>query len=462
MNYDVVVVGAGIAGSILSKILAEGGFKVALLEKKKKSHIGYPWEITVEKRIFERICLKVPDIHQMPESPDFYRFYSHNRNDYLEMNAQDDSIYYFFHKKFNQRLLGMALKRGIDFYENSHVKELILKDNQVCGIRGEQKNLLLTRKFKLNGKIVVDATGSDQVLCKQTPDEFLMQINARKEDWVSAWQEVQLVASDKAKECEKELNILPGIAYVQVGKYHAFQVLFYRKNNTLNLVFSSTPGKHNPSARKQCMDFVHTYPFLVKRLYGGGRKFIIRRSLDTMAGNGFICLGDAAHQIVPTTGSGVASALYAADIAGRVIAGAINSDDFSIEKLWEYNYNYQTKRGAILASYDIIRLFMQGLTYQEIKSIFDSHFLKESNFITLYSANKIVYNIQQIFELLSTFISHMELIPIGVQIVQAIRDSQRILRLYQNYPRIYNKERFLAWQENVNNIFLRYYPDTSE
>lgn len=458
-DFDVIVAGAGIAGTIISKLLAEGGFKVALLEKKKRQCLGYPWEITVEKHVFGRICLKVPDEYLMPESPDCYRFYSHNRDDYLEMKSEDDAVYYLFHKQFNQQLLSMALKRGVRFFDRFHVHELVLDNHQVCGISGERRNPLFTKKYKITAKIIVDATGSDQVLCRQTPGGYLIRTDIRKEDWVSGWQEVQLVASQGRAECEKVLNISPGIAYIRIGKYQAFQVVYYRKNNTLNLVFSAALGDKIPSAQKLCKDFIDSYPFCTKRLYGGGKNLIIRRSLDTMVGNGFVCLGDAACQIVPTTGSGVASAMYAADLAAKAIARAINKGDFSVHTLWDYNYYYQSKRGAILASYDIVRLFMQSLHYDDVKSIFDSHFLNDSNFITLYSSSKIVYNIQQIFDLFSTFISHVELIPIGVQMVQAIRDSQRILRLYQNYPRLYNKNQFLSWQQQVNTVFSRYYPD---
>jgi digeranylgeranylglycerophospholipid reductase len=461
-NYDVIVAGAGVAGVIISKILAEGGFKVALVEMKKQSAIGSPWEITVEKRIFERVCLKAPDDKDMPENPDYYRFYSHDNNNYLEMKAENDAVYYLHHHRFNQWLLETALARGVHFLDRFRVTECIVHDTQVCGIRGERETPFFKRKMKLTGKIIVDATGTNRALCTQVPGSFLIPPVIREEDWVSAWQEVRRIPTRHLIECERKLNISPGIAYVRIGKYHAYQVIFYRKNNTLNLVFSAALGETIPSARTQCDSFVSTCGFLKKRLYGGGKNLIIRRSIDTMVGNGFLCLGDAACQIVPTTGSGIASAMYAADIASKAIARAVNEEDYTINTLWDYNYYYQSKRGAILASYDIIRLFMQSLTYDEIKSIFNSHFLKDSNFIDLYSSNKFVYNIQQIFELFSRLISNVELIPIGMQMVQTIRDSQRILRLYQNYPSVYNKERFLSWKQQVNSVFSRYYAGLRE
>ncbi|MBN2441202.1 MAG: NAD(P)/FAD-dependent oxidoreductase [Spirochaetales bacterium] len=457
-DFDVIIVGAGPAGAILSKILAEGGFRVALLEKKKREHIGYPWEITIEKKIFGRISLKAPDGGLSPESPEYYRFFAENRNDYLEMKSEDDAIYYFYHDKLNQYLISLALKRGVHFFDQHDVGELVLSEDHACGVRGERKILFATKQFTMTAKIIVDASGTNQVLCKQTPDDFMIRTPIRDEDWISAWQEVQVISPDKISACKKTLSISPGIAYLQVGKYHAYQIIHYRRDNTLNLVFGASRGKNIPTAHEQCKEFMEAYPFFKKQLYGGGKNLILRRSLGSMAGNGFVCLGDAACQVVPTTGSGVASGMYSADIAAKAITNAINSGDFSIKTLWDYNYGYQTKRGAILASYDIFRLFLQHLTHKEMKSIFDSHLVKDSNFISLYSSNKIVYNIQQIFENFSTFISHTELIPIGVQMVQAIRDTQKILKLYGEYPPAFNINHFHKWQQQVNSLFLRYYP----
>ena len=42
-DYDVIIAGAGISGAALSNKLCQGGFKVALLEKRKKANIGEPW-----------------------------------------------------------------------------------------------------------------------------------------------------------------------------------------------------------------------------------------------------------------------------------------------------------------------------------------------------------------------------------------------------------------------------------
>jgi digeranylgeranylglycerophospholipid reductase len=456
-TFDLIVVGAGTAGCILAKKTSEAGYRVALLDVKKRKQIGYNWDIAVEKHIFGRISLKTPKKTLLSEIPTQYRFYSEHPNRYIRMNATEDSVFYIKHRHLNQLLLRMAIESGVHFLENHDAKEIIIKDTIVRGVCGILKGLFKPTYFSLKSKITADATGFNRTLTKQTPQEFMIQPFIEKQDMVSAWQEEREIESKHKEKVIDSLGILPGIFYTCLGDDNAYHMMFLRKNNTLLLIFAIPEEGNRPRAKQYCEAFLQNHPNIGKRISNGGKTIPVRHSIDTMVGNGFLCLGDAACQNVPITGSGVSSSLYAADIAASTITKALNSDNVSIGSLWSYNHNYQAKRGAIMASYDIIRLFLQHLGIKKLSRIIRSGLFYDDNFLQLYSSNQINYNINHIADVLGKIFANPGLLPVGVNIAQTVVDSNRVSQLYQKYPRHCNKAEFFQWRYNVNRYFKKYH-----
>jgi len=230
-----------------------------------------------------------------------------------------------------------------------------------------------------------------------------------------------------------------------------------RKNNTVNLIFGAafTQGKE-ANAKQICHEFLAENPCFGKRIYGGGSVIPLRRAIDNLSGAGFLCLGDSACQVIPTMGSGVASSMHAADVASRIITEAHNRNDFSREMFWNYNYKYQTKRGAVLASYDIIRRFLQSMSLQELDDVFRARLVTNENFISTFSSNIIEYNIQQVLENIVKVLSHINLLPLSLRFVQTLRDSQKAYKLYKKFPEKYNKQEFIYWMKCTSDLFAHY------
>jgi flavin-dependent dehydrogenase len=175
-----------------------------------------------------------------------------------------------------------------------------------------------------------------------------------------------------------------------------------------------------------------------------------------MAGNGFLCIGDAACQVIPTMGSGVATSMHAADVALQAMTEAFNRDDFSHSMLWMYNHKYHTKRGALLASYDIIRRFLQSLSFEEIDEIFRAGLLKNEYFVNTFSSKSIELNVAEALENLGRLFGHLNLFAVGMRFFQALNDSKKALHIYKKYPEHYDKKVFLRWVEETNRLFSHY------
>jgi flavin-dependent dehydrogenase len=455
-SFDCIVAGAGTAGCVLAKKLAEAGLSVCILDRKSKNDIGWPWEVAVEKRVFSRIGLLLPPENKWLENPEITRFYASRSTNYVEVNTAHQDVFSIQHKKLNKILFKQALKAGVIFRENHYIEELLLNDSFACGVKGRRKGILKKIGFSIRAPVIIDASGISAILRRQTPESFNIKHTLRAQDYAFGWQQLHAINNNQIKALEKEFNLKPGIAYTRLGKYHAYEVIHLRKDHTACLIFGGSIMDLESSAKNLCQKFIEKYPYFGPVKYSGGRPIPIRRAIDSMVGNGFICIGDSACQVIPTMGSGVASSIHAADVASRAIVGAFNKNDFSTAGLWSYNLKYQSKRGAILAGYDIIRRFVQSLTDEEIERVFKAGLIQNENFVDTFSSNTIKYDIVDILENLGKIFSNIEVLPVGLRFIQAFRDSQKALQIYKRYPQDFVQKDFLAWQKQTDELFSHY------
>jgi digeranylgeranylglycerophospholipid reductase len=457
-NFDCIITGAGTAGCILAKKLAEAGFRVLILDKKSRKNIGHSWEVSIERSVFARVGLKLPDKKFWIENPVKSRFYSDKKEDYIEIDSVHDNVFNIYHKTLNQFLLKEAVKAGAEFRGGYRASDLISSsDDIITGIKGTRKSLFGKKSFSLNTRITVCASGIDAVLRKKTPESFMIKHKLRMQDFAYAWMALHEMTDKHIEKLQETLDIVPGMSYSRLGKFHGYQTMHLRKDGTICFIFSSavTESKEH-AAEILYREFVKKNPVFGRIIYRGGRPIPIRRAIDTMAGDGFLCIGDSACQVIPTMGSGVASSMHASDIASHTITDAFNCNNFSKEKLWSYNHKYQVKRGAILASYDIIRRFLQSLNTKDIDSIFKSGLLKNDNFVNTFSSNKIHYDVLQVMDNLVKIFSNFSLVPIALRLMQSFNDSGKALKLYKKYPEKYNKEKFIEWQKQTDSLFSHY------
>lgn len=459
MNYDAdcLVCGAGTAGCGTAKKLAEAGFSVILVDKKNRQTIGHPWEVTIERSIFARIGLKIPPERMEVEPSYIARYYADDSDHYIETEFDWTNEYTIKHSLFNSHLLAKTIKAGVVFVPNVQVTEPVILDDYVVGIKGFKNAVFgLKKMVSFTAPIVIDALGNTTSLRKNIPDDFYIKRQLRKQDFAYGWQQVHAVNSNQITQLEEKFGLSPGMSITRLGKHHAFENYHLRKNKTISMIFANSFADPGKMSNQNMKEFIQKNPYFGHMKYGGGGLIPVRRAIDNMVGNGYIAIGDAACQVIPTMGSGVASGLNAADIALRTITEALNDSDVSLKKLWGYNHKYHSKRGAILASYDIIRRTLQSLDSAAISEAFKAGFIKNEAFMNTFTSNTINYNLMDILSNIGTVINHLKLIPVGIHVVQAINDSKKIHGLYKEYPPTLNHKRFTAWQKHTSAVFNNY------
>ena len=165
-SYDVIIVGAGPAGSAAATILAEHGRRVLVLEREKfpRYHIGeslipftyHPLKrLGMIERLKESAFVKKYSVQFIsPNGNASQPFYFFNRYD-RETVAQTWQV---LRSEFDQMLLDNAREKGAEVIEEISVKELIWEEKRVVGARTVTKN---GAEEKFLAPLTFDATGKE-------------------------------------------------------------------------------------------------------------------------------------------------------------------------------------------------------------------------------------------------------------------------------------------------------------
>src|SRR5256885_6692992 len=165
-NYDVIIIGAGPAGSTSSAVLAEKGHRVLVLERKKfpLSHIGESL-LPFTSQPLQRLGL----IDKMRQTA-FVKKYSVQ---FVSPSGKASQPFYFFNRydretiaqtwqvlrsEFDLMLLEHARERGAEVLEETKVIGLVKEDGRVAGVRAEDKNGLA---MEFRAPITLDASGKE-------------------------------------------------------------------------------------------------------------------------------------------------------------------------------------------------------------------------------------------------------------------------------------------------------------
>jgi flavin-dependent dehydrogenase len=165
-HYDVLIIGAGPAGSSASALLAEKGHRVLVLEREKfpRYHIGESL-LPFTYQPLQRLGL----IGKMKKSA-FVKKYSVQ---FVSPSGRASLPFYFFDRydresvaqtwqvlrsEFDQMLLDNTREKGAEVKEETVVKELIKENGRVVGARAQTKNGEIT---EYRAAITLDCTGKE-------------------------------------------------------------------------------------------------------------------------------------------------------------------------------------------------------------------------------------------------------------------------------------------------------------
>ncbi len=169
-SCDVLVIGGGPAGSTVAPLLAQKGYKVALIEKSRhpRFHIGESL-LPANLPIFDLLGVteQVAQVGMVKNAAEFNSPWHDHQQRFYFADAWDKSMPSAFQvrrSEFDEILIRNAAAKGVEVIEDCRVKAVNLNAGSCAEVEAEHAD---GRKEKWQAKFVVDASGRDTLLANK-------------------------------------------------------------------------------------------------------------------------------------------------------------------------------------------------------------------------------------------------------------------------------------------------------
>ncbi|NLN43280.1 MAG: NAD(P)/FAD-dependent oxidoreductase [Methanosarcina sp.] len=365
-GYDVLVIGAGPAGSIAAKTAAEKGLDVLLIEKRQE--IGDPVRCAegVSKEYLKKhveidkrwICADLKASHIY--APDGTRI------EMAEEISGGEVGYVLERKVFDRALAEQAAKAGAEVRVKTRATGLIIDDDFVKGA----KLMHLGKEYDVRAKIVIGADGIESKGGRWAG----IDTSLKPTDIETCTQYLVAGVDVDQDHCEFYVGneIAPG-GYVWI---------FPKGEGKANIgigILGSKTGKFKPRP----IDYLNTFlekkfpdAKIIEMVFGG---VPVSGRIEKTSANGLMLIGDAARQADPITGGGILNAMDAGKLAGEAAYAAISSGDVSLQKLEEvYEKQWRATIGHEIDMSLVVKNCFINLNDEELNSL--AHSLKYVKF----------------------------------------------------------------------------------
>jgi digeranylgeranylglycerophospholipid reductase len=437
-NYNVIVVGAGAAGCLFSRNLAREGYSVCLVEKKDRNKLSHDWWDLVATNIFDKVDIKPPESDELYKVGDVILC---SPMDSIQVKKSPSGAFcHIDRRKFTTRVLNEAIENGVNFYDNLNVIGPIFdeKTHIILGVRLDNSKII-------KAKLIVDCSGYEGVIRSNIPFETEFDKKFRREDTFITYREIR----------QKLPSVSDSHLILILGKNHGASWVSFQQDNYVDFLGAYMDLlSAEISPKKMVYKLIEKYKDKCgTKIVKGGYKAPVpmRRALDSCVANGLIIIGDAASQVDPGTGSGVASSLYAAHIASNVALNTLNFDSTKKEDLWPYNVEYhRSEYNQQFSSNDIGVKNFYSLSEEGVEYVFANNIIDLRRFggsganATIIKKEKYRPKIS----VRSKILAHLTKFAETENKIEEMKD------LCREYPEEYNPETFKTWREKMNNCYI--------
>lgn len=455
MDFDVIIAGAGPAGCVAARDLAGDGFRVGLFDCGTENRLAKTIILEAETPMFARVGVKTPSGDEIPYHARAVHVASRRFKPGFTIEDTSKTVGMYL-DKFVSRLLADARASGAMFFEKHRAISPISANGKVTGAVFD----LAGSKQEVKSRLVIDATGFQAALVKRLDPEMGIDFIEDKNDEVVA--ENYMHDIDAA---EAEKAVRNGIAHDEevfsrlgfAGPYSTEYSFLSLKNRHAYVLIGLKAGFMGPPIGKLMDDFKNRMGYFRERLHGGGGSIRIRHSIDKLAANGFMVIGEAACQVVPVHGSGVASALWAGHLAAEAASGALKRGEPTQEALWKYSWEYQHDRGGTLAALDVSRLTVESFTEEKVESMVENGVMAAEDMYNSLIPAAVSMSLGSLPKRITGLLKNPDLImPIAKMGIRTLS----VLSHYKKYPRQYDAHEFKKWKKTKTELFAPLYRKT--
>jgi digeranylgeranylglycerophospholipid reductase len=331
--YDVIVSGAGPAGSKCAEVIAKAGYKVALLEKD--------------------INFRKPCGGGLP-NPDIYNYYPQlNEINFNKMRGT--KIYSNNYRKikyvmgedhfggmpqivdrleFDNLVRNTAVKAGAILFDKNMTFDFIYKNQQKVGVKARTPN----GQKEYFGSIIIVADGMSSKL-------------ANKSGLRKKWKTMDL-GIGKAEILEGQSKIKQNFSYFYFKNY-GYCWIFPIDNKRFNIgaiTYHENNFKHKSNV---LLEEFKREEIVRKLLTEDNYKTIWSASFpepatgileDSLYGDNIMLIGDAGGFVSPISGEGILPAIISGSVSGKIAIRALKKGDFTSNTLKAFKQHPKIKR----------------------------------------------------------------------------------------------------------------------
>jgi digeranylgeranylglycerophospholipid reductase len=392
VDYDVIVAGAGVAGMVTAASAAKHSnqnLRILVIDRNprqevgKKTGAGWVCGDAVSKNSLDFLEKEVGVSYRKPEVEHSVKGVVAYSPDHSSKAMFDGEGFLLNRRLLPERQMRDAENLGIEFQFDTYADGLIANDGFITGVqcRSAKDNSI----SKKTAKLVVDATGSASRLRTALPiKSYIEREIDKKNDMESTGRYILQFERGQADKTffDPEYCIIHLDQEIAPGGY---AWVFPKGEGKVNIglgvqkrLLEARNKKFGKQDTLQTLidQYVRANPAIKswKLAEGsedqgntkGSWQVPVRRQNDCLVANGYMIVGDSAWMPRPIDAGGIGPAIYASTIAGGVVAEAFERADVSERGLWKFNTEYVKMYGYRMASFEILRRFLQNISNADL------------------------------------------------------------------------------------------------
>lgn len=338
-RYDVVVVGAGPAGSMAARAAARSGANVLLLDRRRELGVPVQCGEALSEDPLKDLGIK-PDPRWIAGRTNAVKIVSPSG---IAVRISEKKIvgkmgYILDRKVFDKHLAMLAAKEGADVMVGTVVDGLLMENDNIKGIKAHG----IEGRLEFLADVVIAADGVGSRVARWAGFSTALKLVD-----IESGVQFQMVGIDLESSFTMEFYLGSKIA---PGGY---AWIFPKGEDMANVGLGVLGSRAERPAIEYLQDFVKKTPGLKKgkiiEINGGGVP--VGGPIKKTVEDNLLIIGDAARQVNALTGGGIDFAMRAGDIAGDVAAKAVAEGDVSEKRLNEYEKRWREKMGRSLERY---------------------------------------------------------------------------------------------------------------
>lgn len=349
-KYDVVVIGAGPAGSVAARFAAQNGASVLMLERDREA--GIP--VRCAEGVSHAGIIPFIDLDERWIATKIEIAKLHAPNGEMAEMYNNGTGYVLERRIFDTALCDLAVEKGADFVTKADALDLVWEDGKICGVKYRYLGEAKTVKCD----IVIGADGVESRVGRWAG----IDTKVRLEDIDTCVQYTLSGIEVDENACEFFFGnkVSPG-GYIWI---------FPKSKTTANVGIGIAGHLAKEKGPKEYLDeFVEKHFPDAKITYTVFGGVPTAATLKEIVKDNIMLVGDAARQVNPITGGGIVQAMIAAQIAGEVAAEAVKEKKFDAKFLKRYPKLWDKRLGKTQKTTFALKEKFMTMTDERFNSI---------------------------------------------------------------------------------------------